>query len=36
MSKGEGGFSLLTISDRGNAIDVAYSGRNNKNEGKIR
>jgi prolyl oligopeptidase len=35
MSKGEGGFGLLAISDRGNAIEVAYSGRNNKNEEKI-
>ncbi len=35
MSKGEGGFGLLTITDRGNAIDVAFSGRNNKNEEKV-
>jgi phosphodiesterase/alkaline phosphatase D-like protein/dienelactone hydrolase len=35
MSKGEGGFGLLTVTDKGHAIDVAFSGRNNKNEEKI-
>ena len=32
---GESGFGLLTVTDRGDAIDVAYSGRNNKNDEKI-
>jgi hypothetical protein len=32
---GESGFGLLTITDRGNVIDVVYSGRNNKDEEKI-
>src|SRR5204862_4054694 len=29
---GEGGFGLLLVEDRGDRIEVAYSGRNNKNE----
>jgi len=33
--EGEGGFGLLTVTDKGDRIDVAYSGRNNKNEQKI-
>ena len=33
--EGEGGFGLLTVTDKGERIDVAYSGRNNKNEEKI-
>ena len=32
---GEGGFGLLLVEDRGDRIEVAYSGRNNKNEEKI-
>ncbi len=32
---GEGGFGLLTVSDLNDRIDVAFSGRNNKNEEKI-
>jgi hypothetical protein len=32
---GEGGFGLLTVTDSNDQIDVAYSGRNNKNEEKI-
>ncbi len=32
---GEGGFGLLFVEDKGDRIDVAYSGRNNKNEEKI-
>ena len=32
---GEGCFGLLTITDKGDRIDVAYSGRNNHNEEKI-
>ena len=35
VKKGEGGFGLLTVTDRGDRIDVAYSGRNNRNEEKI-
>jgi hypothetical protein len=35
MKKGEGGFGLLTVDDKGDRIDVSYSGRNNKNEEKI-
>ena len=35
VKKGEGGFGLLTVTDRGDVIDVAYSGRNNKNDEKI-
>lgn len=31
----EGAFGLLTINDRDDRIEVAYSGRNNKNEEKI-
>jgi hypothetical protein len=31
----EGCFGLLTITDKGNAIAVAFSGRNNKDEEKI-
>ena len=33
--EGEGGFGLLFVNDLGDHIDVAYSGRNNKNEEKI-
>jgi hypothetical protein len=32
---GEGGFGLLTVTDLNDHIDVAFSGRNNKNEEKI-
>ena len=32
---GEGCFGLVTINDRGDAIDVDFSGRNNKDEEKI-
>jgi hypothetical protein len=32
---GESGFGLMTVSDRGDGIDVVYSGRNNANEEKI-
>ena len=32
---GESGFGLLTVTDKGSEIDVAYSGRNNKDEEKI-
>ena len=35
VRKGEGCFGLLTVTDKGNAIDVAYSGRNNRDEEKI-
>ena len=35
MKPGEGGFGLLTVTDKGDSIDVAYSGRNNKDEEKI-
>ncbi len=35
VRKGEGCFGLLTVTDKGDAIDVAYSGRNYKNEEKI-
>jgi len=35
MSKGEGGFGLMSVDDRGDRIDVTYSGRNNRNEEKI-
>jgi alkaline phosphatase D len=35
VSKGEGCFGLMTVNDRGNAIEVIYSGRNHKNEEKI-
>lgn len=33
--EGESGFGLLNITDKGNSIDVHYSGRNNKNEETI-
>jgi hypothetical protein len=36
VRKNEGCFGLLTITDRGEAIDVAFSGRNNKDEEKIK
>jgi alkaline phosphatase D len=36
VRKGEGCFGLLTVTDRGETIDVAYSGRNHRNEEKIR
>ena len=35
VRRNEGCFGLLTITDRGTGIDVAYSGRNNKDEEKI-
>jgi hypothetical protein len=35
VKKGEGAFGLLTVDDRGDHIDVYYSGRNNQNEQKI-
>jgi hypothetical protein len=35
VRKGEGCFGLLTVTEKGDAIDVAYSGRNYKNEEKI-
>jgi len=35
VRKGEGAFGLLAVTDRGDHIDVAYSGRNNKDEEKI-
>ena len=33
--EGESGFGLLTVTDNGSAIEVAFSGRNNKDEEKI-
>ena len=33
--EGEGAFGLLTVTDKGDRIEVAYSGRNTKNEEKI-
>ncbi len=33
--EGESGFGLLDIQDRGTAIDVSFSGRNNRDEEKI-
>jgi alkaline phosphatase D len=36
VRKGEGCFGLLTVTDNGDRIDVAYSGRNNRDEEKIR
>jgi prolyl oligopeptidase len=35
VSKGEGGFGLMSVEDRGERIDVSYSGRNNRNEEKV-
>ena len=35
MKTGEGGFGLMSVEDRGERIDVTYSGRNNRNEEKI-
>jgi hypothetical protein len=35
VRKGEGGFALMTVNDRGDRIDVRYSGRTSKNEEKI-
>jgi alkaline phosphatase D len=35
MSRGEGGFGLISIDDRLDRINVTYSGRNNRNEEKI-
>jgi phosphodiesterase/alkaline phosphatase D-like protein len=32
---GEGCFGLLTVTDKGDRIEAAYSGRNNRNEEKI-
>ncbi len=36
VRKGEGCFGLLTVADKGDHLDVAYSGRNNRDEEKIR
>src|SRR5438552_2900996 len=36
VRKGEGCFGLLTVTDKGDRIDIAYSGRNNRDEEKIR
>jgi len=36
VRKGEGCFGLLTVTDQGDRLDVAYSGRNNRDEEKIR
>lgn len=36
VEKGEGAFGLLTINDVGDSIQVSYSGRNQRNEEKIR
>ncbi len=33
--EGESGFGLIKFDDKGNAIDVTYSGRNNKDQEKI-
>ncbi len=33
--EGESGFGLLTVTDQGGAIEVVYSGRNNKDEEKV-
>jgi prolyl oligopeptidase len=35
VRKNEGCFGLLTVTDRGDALDVVFSGRNNKDEEKI-
>jgi hypothetical protein len=35
MSKGESGFGWMRVDDRGDRIDVTYSGRNHRNEEKI-
>ena len=35
VKKGEGCFGLLSVTDQGDSIHVAFSGRNNKNEEKI-
>jgi prolyl oligopeptidase len=35
VRKGEGCFGLLTVTDKGDVIDVYYSGRNNRDEEKI-
>ena len=35
VKKDEGCFGLLDITDRGDALDVAFSGRNNENKEKI-
>ena len=35
VRKGEGCFGLVTVQDRGDRIDVSYSGRNNKDEEKV-
>jgi prolyl oligopeptidase len=35
VKKGESGFGLMRVEDRGERIDVTYSGRNNRNEEKI-
>ncbi len=35
VRKGEGGFGFITVNDRGDEIEIRYSGRSNKNEEKI-
>lgn len=35
MKRGEGGFGWMTVDDRGDHLDVSYSGRNNRNEEKV-
>jgi hypothetical protein len=35
VQKGEGCFGLLTVNDRGDSMEVIYSGRNNRDEEKI-
>lgn len=35
MNKGESGFGFIKVDDRGDRIDVTYSGRNNRNEEKV-
>ena len=33
--RNEGGFGFIQVTDRGDAIDVRYSGLSNKNEEKV-
>ena len=35
VKEGEGCFGLLTVSDRGDQLQVSFSGRNNQDEEKI-
>ncbi|MCI0743796.1 MAG: alkaline phosphatase D family protein, partial [Verrucomicrobia subdivision 3 bacterium] len=35
VRRGEGGFGFVTVTDRGDRIDVRYSGRTSRNEEKI-